>query len=115
MALRYRTNGPVCSNAGEQWARDWNSQGKLRAVPNPIDGRAKLIDHSDLERLTHYTENGAASGETAPSSAYGQVHQPEAPDPGEETPPWPLTVGAYRLGVPSDQYEDWLRGNWRPE
>ncbi len=36
------------------------STGQLKAITNPIDRRAKLIQKADVEHLASYTKKGAA-------------------------------------------------------
>lgn len=70
------------------------NQGRLHAVTNPIDRRAKLVRREDVEKVAH----------------------PELRDGPSDSShrPWPRTAGAADLGIRSDQVEEWLEANWRP-
>jgi excisionase family DNA binding protein len=68
-------------------------QGRLRAVTNPIDHRAKLVKREDVARLV----------------------QPEPDNLSDASRfPWPATAGAADLDIQSDDVERWLEANWRP-
>ena len=70
------------------------NQGRLHAITNPIDRRAKLVRREDVEKVA---QPGMRDG---------------APDSSPR--PWPATVGTADLGIRSDEVEEWLEANWRP-
>lgn len=89
-------------------------QGRLRAFPNPIDHRAKLIRREDVQKLARPETESAASEETARSGLYGRDHRSEAP--GSTARPRPRTFGMVNdPTLQSADLEDYMREHWRPE
>jgi excisionase family DNA binding protein len=87
------------------------SSGRLPAITNPLDHRAKLVRREDVEELARY----AGKGETLSGwPGEGEDRRLEPPHDPSERWPWPTTVGAADLGIQSDQVEEWLEANWRP-
>jgi excisionase family DNA binding protein len=70
------------------------NQGRLQAITNPIDHRAKLVKAEDVEKLAR------------PGTGGGSPHTSRRP--------WPTTAGAADLDIRSDEVEEWLVANWRP-
>jgi excisionase family DNA binding protein len=89
-------------------------QGRLRAFPNPIDHRAKLVRREDVQKLARPETDGAVSAEVGPSRAHGRDRQQEAPDSGAR--PRPRIAGIVNdPSVQSRDIEDYMREHWRPE
>jgi len=89
-------------------------QGRLRAFPNPIDHRAKLIRREDVQKLARPETEDAASAETALPRAYGRDQLPEASD--SPARPRPRIAGIVNdPSVQSRDIEDYMRAHWRPE
>jgi hypothetical protein len=93
--------------------------GELHATTNPLDRREKLLLRTEVEKLSEFAQR---TDERAIVREHRRNAEPSAPQEEaadsastDEEPPWPRTVGAVDLGIPSDRVKDWLRANWHPE
>jgi hypothetical protein len=93
-------------------------EGELHPIPNPLDGRSKLIPTDEIERLrvfaairqTAAQNRQAAVEDVSPGAARQEISHSRGR-------PWPKSVGLVGdpVTVHSDELEDYMREHWRVE
>ena len=100
--------------------------GELHTIPNPLDGRSKLIPKADVQRLIQFAgmtkKRAMARQDQAAAVEHPPVETDQCPasDSTQDEPPArprPRTFGIYTgpVKVHSDEVEDYLRDHWKPD
>ncbi|MGI8968552.1 MAG: helix-turn-helix transcriptional regulator [Chloroflexota bacterium] len=80
-------------------------QGRLVAISNPLDHRAKLMRRDDVRWLAECTTD---------STSIRAIQQPH--HSGDHTRPYPKTIGIVADGsLPSHDLEAYMKEHWKPE